>query len=88
MRTLFPYLWPSKSIGLQFLAVVCILLMLVKRFVNVLVPIFFGRIIGDLAAARRESLLETAFESLLTSLCSTAPYNNIALYVVVSFLRV
>lgn len=64
VRTLFPYLWPSKSIGLQFLAVVCILLMLVKRFVNVLVPIFFGRIIGDLAAARRESLLETAFESL------------------------
>lgn len=49
------YLWPSKSIGLQILAVVCISLMLLKRFVNVLVPVYFGRIIGDLAAGRRES---------------------------------
>ncbi|KAK4702352.1 hypothetical protein P7C70_g3873, partial [Phenoliferia sp. Uapishka_3] len=68
VKTLFPYLWPSKSIGLQVLAIICILLMLLKRFVNVLVPIFFGRIIGDLAAGR-------------------PPYNSIALYVLVSFLR-
>ncbi|KAL8287124.1 hypothetical protein RQP46_003576 [Phenoliferia psychrophenolica] len=52
VKTLFPYLWPSKSFGLQVLAVVCIGLMLLKRFVNVLVPVYFGRIISDLAAGR------------------------------------
>lgn len=52
IKVLFPYLWPSKSLGLQILAVICFGLMLLKRFVNVLTPLFFGRIIGDLSAAR------------------------------------
>lgn len=52
IKVLFPYLWPSKSLGLQILAVICFGLMLLKRFVNVLTPLFFGRIIGDLSAGR------------------------------------
>ena len=89
VRTLFPYLWPSKSVGLQILALVCIGLMLLKRFVNVLVPIYFGRIISDLAAARRASfvwLMEPA-RALIIPLCRAAPYVSIATYVLVSFLR-
>ncbi|GAA5822325.1 hypothetical protein JCM11251_006301 [Rhodosporidiobolus azoricus] len=52
IRLLFPYLWPSKSLVLQFLALVCFAIMLTKRYVNVIVPIFFGRIISDLSAGR------------------------------------
>lgn len=54
VKTLFPYLWPSKSFSLQVLAMICVGLMLVKRFVNVFVPLFFGRVVGDLSAGRRQ----------------------------------
>lgn len=54
VRTLFPYLWPSKSVSLQILALICVSLMLLKRFVNVWVPILFGKIISDLSAGRCE----------------------------------
>ncbi|GAA5892981.1 hypothetical protein JCM5296_003397 [Sporobolomyces johnsonii] len=52
VKMLFPYLWPSKSLSLQILALVCFALMLVRRYVNVIAPIFFGRIISDLSAGR------------------------------------
>lgn len=47
-QLLFPYLWPKESLSLQVLAVVCVSLMLLKRFVNVAVPVLFGLIIQDL----------------------------------------
>ncbi|KAK4051061.1 ATP-binding cassette-type vacuolar membrane transporter Hmt1 [Microbotryomycetes sp. JL201] len=52
VKTLFPYLWPSRSFSLQVLAVICIGLMFLKRFVNVIVPFLFGRIVSDLSAGR------------------------------------
>lgn len=52
VRTLFPYLWPSKSIALQALAIICVGLMLLKRVVNVMVPFLFGRIVEDLSLGR------------------------------------
>ncbi|BGP41694.1 ATP-binding cassette-type vacuolar membrane transporter Hmt1 [Rhodotorula kratochvilovae] len=52
VRLLFPYLWPSKSVALQVLALICFGLMIFKRYLNVARPIFFGRIISDLAAGR------------------------------------
>ncbi|GAA5920931.1 hypothetical protein JCM1841_003629 [Sporobolomyces salmonicolor] len=52
VQMLFPYLWPSKSLSLQILAMICFALMLVRRYVNVVAPIFFGRIISDLSAGR------------------------------------
>lgn len=79
IKTLFPYLWPSKSFSLQVLAIICVareslqcrrppdlltshvpVVMLLKRFVNVGVPFLFGRIVGDLSAGRRESLLSVS----------------------------
>jgi len=53
VRLLFPYLWPSKSIALQVLALVCFGLMLFKRYLNVARPLLFGRVISDLAKGRR-----------------------------------
>jgi hypothetical protein len=40
-----PYLWPSKSRPLQLLAVLCIVLVVVGRFVNFLVPLAFAQIV-------------------------------------------
>ena len=57
VKLLFPYLWPSKSIALQILALVCFGLMLFKRYLNVARPLLFGRVISDLAKGRRASPL-------------------------------
>lgn len=39
---LFPYLWPSKSCRLQIVAIVCFVLLILQRVVNVLVPYQVG----------------------------------------------
>ncbi|GAA5977095.1 hypothetical protein JCM10908_004854 [Rhodotorula pacifica] len=49
VKLLFPYLWPAKSLVLQVLALICFGLMLFRRYVNVLQPILFGRVISALA---------------------------------------
>ncbi|CAO1617757.1 unnamed protein product [Jaminaea pallidilutea] len=45
---LFPYLWPSKSLPLQSLAVFCVFLLLIGRLVNIAVPITLGKIVQKL----------------------------------------
>ncbi|KDN53233.1 hypothetical protein K437DRAFT_230882 [Tilletiaria anomala UBC 951] len=45
---LFPYLWPSKSPRLQALALLCAVVLLIARFVNLLVPLTLGAIVEDL----------------------------------------
>ncbi|KDE04641.1 hypothetical protein MVLG_04940 [Microbotryum lychnidis-dioicae p1A1 Lamole] len=52
VRILFPYLWPSKSLSLQIVSLVCIGLMLFRRVVNVWVPLLLGRVVSDLSAGR------------------------------------
>ena len=46
---LFPYLWPSKDRRLQLLMVLCVLIMLLQRGVNVLVPYQVGVITNELS---------------------------------------
>jgi uncharacterized membrane protein len=45
-----PYLWPSKSRRLQLTVVVCVVLVLLQRVVNVLVPYQIGEITNALSA--------------------------------------
>ncbi|KAF3387287.1 Heavy metal tolerance protein [Penicillium rolfsii] len=45
----FPYLWPSKSRRLQIVVVLCFILLILQRIVNVLVPKKVGDIITKLA---------------------------------------
>ncbi|KEQ69959.1 hypothetical protein M436DRAFT_75713 [Aureobasidium namibiae CBS 147.97] len=47
----FPYLWPSKDRRLQFVVVICFLIMLVQRGIQILVPIQAGRITNELTHA-------------------------------------
>jgi hypothetical protein len=45
----FPYLWPSKSRRLQIVVVLCFILLVLQRIVNVMVPNKVGDIITKLA---------------------------------------
>jgi ATP-binding cassette subfamily B (MDR/TAP) protein 6 len=49
IRLLFPYLWPSQSLHLQLLALFCVALLIIGRFVNLFVPLTLGKIVSDLA---------------------------------------
>lgn len=47
LRLLVPYLWPKGSAALQVLVLLCLVLLLVERLVNVLVPVY-SKNIGEL----------------------------------------
>lgn len=49
IRVLFPYLWPSKSVKLQLIAIVCVALLFVARVVNFFTPLTLGRLVDDLS---------------------------------------
>lgn len=44
----FPYLWPSKSVRLQFVVLICFFLVLLQRLVNIAVPLQVGRVTDEL----------------------------------------
>lgn len=46
---LFPYLWPSEAPFLQLLAILCVVLLLLSRLVNIAVPITLGKIVDRLS---------------------------------------
>ena len=48
----FPYLWPKGKPGLQFLVLLCFLIMVVQRLINVLVPLQLGAVITALEERR------------------------------------
>jgi hypothetical protein len=48
-RVLFPYLWPSKDRKLQLFVMLCFLLVVAQRIVNLLVPEKLGNIVDCLA---------------------------------------
>jgi ABC-type transport system involved in Fe-S cluster assembly fused permease/ATPase subunit len=45
----FPYLWPSKSLKLKFVVVICFCIVVLQRMVNLAVPIQFGKVTTDLS---------------------------------------
>lgn len=45
----FPYLWPSKDRRLQIIVVICFIIMILQRFIQVLVPYQAGVITDDLS---------------------------------------
>lgn len=51
MRTLFPFLWPKKDRILQFRVIICFILLLSGRIINVYVPIY-NKKIGKLQLER------------------------------------
>nr|XP_026499703.1 ATP-binding cassette sub-family B member 6, mitochondrial [Vanessa tameamea]XP_026499704.1 ATP-binding cassette sub-family B member 6, mitochondrial [Vanessa tameamea] len=49
LRTLFPFLWPRKSLCLQIYVFICILALLAGRVINLYVPIYNKRIVDSLS---------------------------------------
>ncbi|KAL8865712.1 MAG: hypothetical protein Q9174_006740, partial [Haloplaca sp. 1 TL-2023] len=52
----FPYLWPAKSRRLQVIVIICFVLVMMARVVNLLVPIQVGRITNILAEEEGQGL--------------------------------
>lgn len=48
-RVFFPYLWPSKDRRLQIVVLVCFVIVICQRYVNLMVPDLIGRIVDNLA---------------------------------------
>lgn len=48
LKRITPYLWPSKSRHLQFLATTCVFVLLVERVVNVGVPFILAKLVDIL----------------------------------------
>lgn len=48
----FPYLWPSKDRRLQIVVILCFLIVLCQRVVNLMVPDQIGHIVNELADER------------------------------------
>ncbi|XP_063624102.1 ATP-binding cassette sub-family B member 6 isoform X1 [Cydia splendana] len=49
LRTLMPYLWPKKSCLLQFNVLICILLLISGRVINLFVPIYSKYIVDSIS---------------------------------------
>lgn len=45
----FPYLWPAKSLRLKLLVLVCFILVILQRIVNVMVPIALGWLVSAMS---------------------------------------
>jgi ATP-binding cassette subfamily B (MDR/TAP) protein 6 len=46
LRRITPYLWPKKSRPLQLVALICVFLLILGRFVNVAVPFFLAKLVS------------------------------------------
>ncbi|EPS44832.1 hypothetical protein H072_1159 [Dactylellina haptotyla CBS 200.50] len=72
-KMLFPYLWPSKDRKLQFTMWICILIVIIQRWINVKVPDQLGRITKILGNDKAEE--------------RRIPWFDIFLYLVFRFLQ-
>lgn len=69
----FPYLWPAKSLRLQLTVVICFVLVMMARVVNVLVPHQVGVITDELSREDGQSV--------------GVPWGSICLYIVYRLLQ-
>lgn len=60
----FPYLWPSKSIRLQIIVVICFLLIICQRAINIAVPLQIGKVTDQLANHNKNVLLDMPWLSI------------------------
>ncbi|KAF3920834.1 hypothetical protein ABW21_db0200570 [Orbilia brochopaga] len=64
-KMLFPYLWPSKDRKLQSVMIICIIIVLIQRWINVKVPDQLGRITNILGNENVEERRIPWFEIFL-----------------------
>ncbi|KAF8520373.1 hypothetical protein BU17DRAFT_46726 [Hysterangium stoloniferum] len=77
LRRLTPYLWPKKDRGLQFLALLCVVLLAIGRVVNLLIPLTLGSVVSALERSTSSDPRATF----------VSPWPSLMLYVVLRFLQ-
>jgi hypothetical protein len=80
-RVFFPYLWPSKDRRLQIVVVICFIIVLLQRVVNLLVPDQIGKIIDNLAPAHEGE------EDASGSAKRSNPWMAITIYILFRFIQ-
>ncbi|KAH9485276.1 ATP-binding cassette sub-family B member 6, mitochondrial [Psilocybe cubensis] len=55
IRRLSPHLWPKKNLSLQFVAVICIIILLLGRVINLAMPITLSKLIDILEGRSNQS---------------------------------
>ncbi|KAK3998119.1 P-loop containing nucleoside triphosphate hydrolase protein [Cladorrhinum sp. PSN332] len=66
-RILFPYLWPKDSVLYQFIVVVCLVLLICQRIVNLMVPLQLGVLVESLGYGKipyRDIILYVVYRAL------------------------
>ena len=58
LRRLLPYMWPSDNPWLQLRVVFCVLLLISVRVINVLVPIYYKKIVDTFSYVDDQKLEE------------------------------
>ncbi|KAJ2981470.1 hypothetical protein NUW58_g6680 [Xylaria curta] len=49
----FPYMWPAKKLRLQFVVVLCFILLALQRWVNIMVPYQIGLVTNELTESHK-----------------------------------
>ncbi|XP_060754475.1 ATP-binding cassette sub-family B member 6 isoform X2 [Neoarius graeffei] len=62
LRLLLPYMWPSGSVLLQLVVLLCLGLLAAERAINVFVPIYYKNIVNELTAG-------SPWKTLATTVC-------------------
>ena len=90
-RMLLPFIWPKKNIILQLLVVICFLLLIAGRVVNLLVPIYYKKIVNALTPKSVPNPGNQTYLVLTATLSEnqhvTFPVKFIVLYVFLRFLQ-
>ena len=66
-RVLFPYLWPKDSVLYQAIVVVCVILLICQRIVNLMVPLQLGALVESLGYGHipyRDIILYVVYRAL------------------------
>lgn len=64
IKILSPYLWPKSSASLQVVALICFILLMAGRVVNLMVPLYLGKLVSALASGRKPWVYLSLFVGL------------------------
>ena len=86
-KLLFPYVWPRGQPLLQLRVVVCFLILVAVRVINVYVPIYYKKIVDGLTSNSSASALDRSLHIVLPQTGLFLPLASVLLYVLLRFLQ-
>lgn len=87
-KAIFPFVWPKGEPLLQLFVVICILILVAGRVINLLVPIYYKKIINALTPSKNlTSEFDLSYGITDPSTGVTFPVVSVVLYVLLRFLQ-